>query len=597
MLLHKTFKLILLSASIAFLLNGCGALPAGPPSSRESSASSSQEVLQEPSVLQPPSSEQTEQKPDGSFFPVSIFAPKTATDAREVKLDPADIEFVQHRLEEYKGKFENWLGISTITRGGELAEEITTPEKECNQKLARILNGYSLLLERMQQSDTIDFDKIATVDPKKMQQLDIAFLESGCDELLAADIAPQYEFVPETKSKLSFTAALESIALFVEQETYQEAIFAYESLARNFPAQKPFLSTQLDYGLALQYSGQIEAAAKHFNNMLVSGDLSIEPLSLQREIADLLLASGNVAAAESYYDTVISGHETIRTDKTWAEEQLVFLRSVDLESEEMGAYMKLLRQFQIYDYRIHAFRLNEAINAFTIRYTGRPVAVSALRLKSFALGQLKSWFNRQLVTIDSLVAKKNFAAAINILENMTRYYLPADLQAVLQETHDEIIQAKIVDTENQQLLQEVELSVQWEAATNLLDSQRYDLAIPAFTALMGTEYEEKANMMITETANQAAGQMRKDAASLFVRAGKTSNLEQKKELLLASHGLLNEILTRYPQTDLLEKVRQNIAILEIQMQRFGPAPPEEPQWENPAALPVEPQEPYTRQLQ
>ncbi len=472
-------------------------------------------------VLQPPSSEQTEQKPDGSFFPVSIFAPKTATEAREVKLDSADIEFVQHRLDEYKSKFENWLGISAITQEGELAEEITTPETECNQKLERLLNGYSLLLERMQQSDTIDFDKIATVDPKKMQQLDIAFLESGCDELLAADIAPQYEFVPETKSKLSFTAAQESIALFVEQETYQEAIFAYESLARNFPAQKPFLSTQLNYGLALQYSGQIEAAAKHFNNMLVSGDLSIEPLSLQREIADLLLASGNVAAAESYYDTVISGHESIRTEKTWAEEQLVLLRSVDLESEEMGAYMKLLRQFQIYDYRIHAFRLNEAINAFAMRYTGRPVAVSALRLKSFALGQLKSWFNRQLVIIDSLVAKKNFAEAIDILESMTRYYLPADLQAVLQETHDEIVQAKIVDTENQQLLQEVELSVQWDAATNLLDSQRYDLAIPAFTALMGTEYEEKANMMITEAANQAAGQMRKEAASLFVRAGKT----------------------------------------------------------------------------
>jgi len=597
MLPYKTLKLIILSAALAFLLNGCGALPADTPSSREAPAPSSQEALQETPVLQPPAPEQTEQKPGGSFFPVSIFAPETATEAREVKLDSADIEFVQRRLDEYKSTFDNWLGISAITQEEEPAEEITTPEAECMQNLERLLSGYSLLLERMQQSDSIDFNNIATVDLKKMQQLDIAFLESGCDELLAVDTSPQYEFMPDTGSDLSFTAAQENIALHMEQETYQEAIFAYERLAREFPARNPLLSTRLNYGLALQYSGRIEAAAEHFNNMLLSGDLSIDPIILQREIADLNLAGGNVTAAESYYDTVISKYESISTEKTWAEEQLVLLRSVDLESEEMAEYMKLLRHFQMYDYRIHAFRLNEAINAFAMRYTGRPVAVSALRLKSFALDQLQSWFNRQLVKVDSLVAKKNYAEAIDILESMTRYYLPTELQAVLQETHDETVQAKITETENQQLLQEVELSAQWDAATNLLDSQRYDLAIPAFTAFMGTEYEEKATMMITEAANQAAGQMRKEAASLFIRVGKTPDLEEKKELLLASHELLNEILARYPQTDLLEKVRQNIAILEIQMQRFGAALPEEPSQKNSADLPVESPEPGTGQLQ
>ena len=65
--------------------------------------------------------------------------------------------------------------------------------------------------------------------------------------------------------------------------------------------------------------------------------------------------------------------------------------------------------------------------------------------------------------------------------------------------------------------------------------------------------------------------MRKDAASLFIRAGKTSDYEKKRELLVSSYGMLTEILVRYPQTDLLDKVNQNISILEEQIKKFDPA--------------------------
>ena len=91
--------------------------------------------------------------------------------------------------------------------------------------------------------------------------------------------------------------------------------------------------------------------------------------------------------------------------------------------------------------------------------------------------------------------------------------------------------------------------------------------------------------------------MRKEAASLFIRAGKTTDPEQKKKLLLASHELLTEILVKYPQTDLLDKVKQNIAILEVQIQRFDPALLEEIQQENPVETGVEPPTPQTMQIQ
>jgi hypothetical protein len=127
-----------------------------------------------------------------------------------------------------------------------------------------------------------------------------------------------------------------------------------------------------------------------------------------------------------------------------------------------------------------------------------------------------------------------------------------------------------------------------------MDSRRFDLAIPAFENLLGTDYEEQAKIKIVEAANLAAGQMRKEAASLFVQAGKTPDIENKKKLLLDSYGLLNEILVKFPQTDLLDKVNQNIAILEEQIRRIDPALLEASQDEARTDTPEELQGSYPR---
>ena len=104
-------------------------------------------------------------------------------------------------------------------------------------------------------------------------------------------------------------------------------------------------------------------------------------------------------------------------------------------------------------------------------------------------------------------------------------------------------------------------------------------------------------MKIVEAANQAASQMRKEAASLFIKAGRTPDFEQKKELLLASHRLLTEILDKYPQTDLQDKVNQNKVILEEQIRKIDPALLEVLREENAAEQPDDSSGPFSRKLQ
>ena len=593
----KAFILIIVSTALILLLGGCTATPSKTSSDMaEPTAPGSQdfEQAQQPQITPPRQTEQNISSPQEVSLKQSVFDSNEPTQINKVPVSSADLEFVQQRFTEYQAKLDQWLKISEFDEESKLAGELSSRGIECARLLERILTGYSLLLEKMQQSQTVPVDKTDTVDPQKMQQLDIAFLESRCGEILATDTSAQDESTTEEELQYSFDEAQEIITSRVKYENFQEALLGYSSLSTDYPEQKPAIFTRLNYGLALQYTGQIDAAARHFSKLLASDDLSVDPLTLQLEIADLFLASGNITAAESYYENFLLAQKSIEAEKLWAMEQLAFLRSVDPESEDMLAYTNLLREFLTYDYRVHSVALNEKINSFATEHAGSPVAVSALRLKTFTIEQLHSWFARQLIKIDFLVAEKEFTAATDILEHMTYYYLPADLQAVLQKTYYEVAQAELLATENQLRIQEMELVEQWDTAVHLMDSQRFDEAIIAFETLMGTEYEEKATIKIVEAANMAAGQMRKDAASLFIRAGRTPDIEKKEELLLDSLKMLNEIVVKFPQTDLLDKVNQNIAILEEQIRKIDPALLEELREENPSVMPDGSPDPFSR---
>ena len=107
---------------------------------------------------------------------------------------------------------------------------------------------------------------------------------------------------------------------------------------------------------------------------------------------------------------------------------------------------------------------------------------------------------------------------------------------------------------------------------------------------------QQANQKIIEAANLAAAQMRKEAASLFSKAVKTSDIEKKEELLLDSHRLLSQIPVRFPQTELLDKVYQNISILEEQIRKIDPALLEELREEKQPRPDTWDDDPFSRQF-
>ena len=494
-----------------------------------------------------------------------------SSDPLEIQPAAVDREFLQNRLNEYRSKLDRWVKFSEAGRNGTLTERLPERSIECIRLLEHILSGYSQLLGEETPSRTVPGAIEAAPAPGEIQQLDITFLESRCEEILVPDVETVPVLSPVEAPQYSFEEFQEIINSHINKENYSAAILWYDNLLQKYPDRQPDLVTRMNYGFALQYTGQIEAAAKYFTGMLDSQELGVDPAGLLLETAELNLAGGDIEAAERAYENFILAQKFVGAEKSWAMTQFEFLRRADQESDDMLAYIKLLRDLKTNDYRVHWAALNEKINSFAHEHAGSPAAVNALRLKDFMFEKLQFWFGGQLVKIDKLVAAKKFAEATDIVNRMANYYLPADLQTVVQKTYYEISQAELYENETQQRQNELELSQKWDNAVHLMDSQRFAEAIVAFEMLQGTEYEEKAADKIAEAANLAAGRMRKEAAALFIQAGKTTDVEEKRELLKNSHRLLNEILDKFPQTDLLDKVQQNIDILEEQIRKFDPA--------------------------
>jgi len=110
----------------------------------------------------------------------------------------------------------------------------------------------------------------------------------------------------------------------------------------------------------------------------------------------------------------------------------------------------------------------------------------------------------------------------------------------------------------------------WNEGAAHAESGDYDAAIAVFNKLLGTDYDDRAQEQIDELSLTAAKNERRRAADLFVRSMKTDDPENRKQLLLESREVLKDILGKYPDVEVADKVRGNIGTVEKKMNELDP---------------------------
>lgn len=483
------------------------------------------------------------------------------------------MNYINDRIFEYSRKLDRWKDLDSQSLAVNLSQEDTEQMVRCFRRLQNVLNGYTGLQEEILQSRRLaGSGEVSSSVIQDLQKNDIEFLESVCGRLLSA---------PDDKGtgwgQREETADLAQIETLIERyagnQEYEEVVQVWLQIPQG-QIERVDLLSKLRYGSALMYLHQEEQAAEVYqqivDQMSSSEEQSTDLISLRKILADLYTASGNFPAAELQYDKISQDYVMLGEIDEWSKLQLSILERSLKGSPELTEYSGLLRNYLGFIPEKDGYKIAWQAEDFLLNYPYSAVSSNVDIIKSKSRERADKWFNGFMGKVDQLVENKKFQEAIELLETVPTDLIDDEKRELLKLKKDDLVLAEAVDRETDKLAKVQELQRKWNNGMLMVKAERFDEAITIFTEMLDTEYAVKAEDKISEVSLLAAKAERRKAASLFIRFTKTTDLDSQKKLLLESRKMLKDILVKYPDVEIAEKVRGNIQRVEQEMNTLDP---------------------------
>lgn len=492
---------------------------------------------------------------------------------QRIIMSSADFIRIAARLAVYRQKLLAWHKLDEQMAAADFSLERPPGWDECLAKIVQIEDGYRSIHDFIV-NNAQPFDSAHTHESLTVCWLDIDYLQSNCALVYRAgvDMLGQLAVLADSTDMAAMHMA-DLVIYYMDNNMPEQAIKSYRNLLMIYPAYQVDVAVVTAYLFALLHTEQMEVAIGELSAIIkgwTKKDNRV--ISLQRLLADMLLATGQIDLAHAQYQQLAEFFGLINSDEIWVREQLpLFPFFDDAESRELALFMDIVRAHIIFDGRYVPDALSNVVARLEKKYPAGVLTNRARHILWQVEKEAAEWIDLRLLKVDSLVAQQEYGQALDILNKIMEHPLPPAVSRTVKNTKDDVVRAEMEEQKKQQLLLEQTWEMQWNEASRLLALRRYDDAIVVFSLLLDTEYDVESREKIEQAANLAANDMRRQAADLFVRARRVLNPERKKELIIESWQLLIQIPVKYPDVDIIDKVLENIKILEEQIRLFDPS--------------------------
>lgn len=483
------------------------------------------------------------------------------------------MSYINDRIYEYGRKLDRWKALDEQAVNMEIDQQKADEMVQCFRDLQRVLNGYSNLREEILQQNSMN--RTGSVGGERfleLQQRDIQFLESSCGRIVGS---------PEEKGtgwhEREETADLSQLETLIdryaENGEYEEVVQVWMQIPE---AQKDRvdLKSRVSYGNALMFLHQEEKAAEVYqrivDDMSASKKQSTDLISLRKILADIYTAAGNYVEADKQYGKISDDYLNLGKIEEWSKLQMYILEQSELESPELTQYSSLLRNYLGFIPRQDGYKIVWQADEFLADYPYTAVSSNVDMIKSDALQRADDWFNEFLAGVDQLGAEQKYEEALELLETIPSDIIGEEKVQTLKKKTDDLVLEEAVTRETEKLAKMQELQRKWNGGILMMENGNYEDAIGVFIGLLDTEYSAKASEKIEEVSLLAAKADRRKAANIFSRFTKTSDVESKKALLIECRKVLRDILVKYPDVDIADKVVGNIKRVEQEMNLLDP---------------------------
>lgn len=484
------------------------------------------------------------------------------------------MSYINDRIYEYGRKLDRWKALDEQAVNMPVDQEKADEMVQCFRDLQRVLSGYGQLREELLQQDSMNkADGVSGERFLELQQRDIQFLESSCGRIVGS---------PEEKGtgwhEREATADLSQLETLIdryaENSEYEEVVQVWMQIPDS-QKERVDLKSRISYGNALMFLHQEEKAAQVYqgivDEMSASKKQSTDLISLRKVLADIYTAAGNYQEAEKQYGKISDDYTNLGSIEEWSKLQLYILNQSEKGGPELTEYSTLLRNYLGFIPKQDGYKIVWQADDFLKNYPYTAVSSNVDMIKSDALHRSDEWFNKFLAGVDQLAAENKYEDALEILETIPADILGEEKVQVLKKKTDDIVLEEAVNRETEKLAKMQDLQRKWNSGVLMLENGNYEDAIGVFIGLLDTEYAAKASEKIEEVSLLAAKAERRKAANIFSRFIKTNDVESKKALLIECRKVLRDIMIKYPDVEIADKVVVNIKRVEHEMNLLDPA--------------------------
>ncbi len=506
--------------------------------------------------------------------PEVLAPPEVETVTENSELSYPSLRYVNERILTYGRKLDRWKELDKEAAGTDLSRKEVEKRVRCFREVQKMLDSYNAVRNKMIHVKKLDerADAISTAEIFTLQRDDTVFLEGDCAEFLKDDVPGSLGWGSDD-TNIDLEKLEKLISRHFAAELYEEVVQAWAHIP---PEQRNRVSirTKVNYGNALMYLHQEEKAADVYRGvveeMAESDEQALDLISLRRVLADLYTAGGNYRAAGEQYEKISKDYLNLGRLEEWSKLQLSILDRAANGSPELTEYSSLLRNFLGFIPRKDGYNVVWEAEQFLTDYPYSPVTSNVDFIKRVSGEMADRWFVDQVGEVDRLIGLQKFDEAEEYLNTIPIDIISTEKQFQLKEKKEELQLASAVSKETEKLEKLQTLQHRWNEAMLLARDGHYDEALAAFHELEDTEYRQKAMAQIDKLILEAANAKRREAAQLYRRYTKTSDVQTQKQLLLDARSVLKYILEKYPNKEIRSKVEDNLLRVEEEIKILDP---------------------------
>jgi len=488
------------------------------------------------------------------------------------------VDEVASRIAEYNKKLDRWRERDSRSAVTRMSADDSEKMVRCFHELQKVLNGYNRLHEiLLQQTSMPRGGGMGTITAKEMvelQQSDIAFVDGFCGQVVATNDVKGTGWAQSADAD-SLASMEAMIAQYAANGQNEELVQHWKQMPESMAAGLQ-LSSKIFYGNALMALQQEEEAVQVYrrmvDQMMLPDGQSAGLLSLRKNLADLYVATGNYRDAEVQYLEISKEYREMGTVEEWAILQLSMLKRSGQGGPELQEYADLLKNYLGFNPVKDGYTVVWQADKFLQTYPYSPVASNVDIIRTSARAQADKWSNSALAGMNRSAVQQGVQEESSQPETASDAVVKPGSEAQPQgiKSAEPIVPVVKVETENTRIASTQELEGQWNEAVTLVEGAQYDKAIEKLISLRETEFSARAEKKIVEASLLAAEAERRKAADIFIRFTKASDVESKKKLLIEARSRLLDILRKYPNVEIRDKVMGNIKRVEKEMNAIDP---------------------------